>query len=55
MYWGQLLFHEASVWLNMFICEYGHVILNDFIPVGCVQKDLKATALDCFPKAIWYC
>lgn len=34
----------------MFICEYGHVILNDFIPVGCVQKDLKATALDCFPK-----
>lgn len=38
----------------MFICEYGHVILNDFIPMGCVQKGLKVTALDSFTKRIWY-
>lgn len=36
----------------MCIYKYGHVVLNDFIPMGCVKKDLKATAVDCFPKGI---
>lgn len=48
MYLRQL-FHETSFQLHMFICGYGHVILNAFLPVGCVQKGLKATTLGSFP------
>lgn len=51
MYLRQL-FHETSFQLHMFICGYGHVILNAFLPVGCVQKGLKATTLGSFPNGI---
>lgn len=54
IYLKQLL-PETSFQLHMFICEYGHVILNDFLPVACVQKGLKATTLGSFSNGIWYC
>lgn len=52
MYLRQLLFHDTSVQLHMYICGYGHIILNDFLPVDCVQKGLKTSARGSFPNGI---